>query len=184
MAAALLLAMAPAHAQERSAGQSYDAQTNWSALNGRIEAVINQNKMLAQTVDKMKACNDKKMIFVPSDPAADADGCVSALGPGCDSQKLGDYSYRNPGNGKKKTVAITCPVAKNSQLVYCTPVVYSFRSGSYNPYTETITTLAQCVDGKFNQIMQTTTVTGGDPMTPCSSGMGGSGCPGGGSGGR
>lgn len=84
MAAALPLAAAlPAHAQERSAGQTYDAQTNWSALNGKIEAAINQNKLIAQTVDninkdftKMKACNDKKMIYAPDAAGADADGCA------------------------------------------------------------------------------------------------------------
>jgi len=49
----LALLPAAAMAQERSAGQSYDAQTNWSALKASIDALVNQNKMIAATIDSL-----------------------------------------------------------------------------------------------------------------------------------
>jgi len=55
--AALMLAAA-AHAQERSAGQSYDAQTNWAALKSSIDALAAQNKLIAQTVDAISSKTD------------------------------------------------------------------------------------------------------------------------------
>jgi|GEM_PF-3303650 len=91
IATALLVATA-AHAQERSAGQTYDAQTNWSALSGKIDAVINQNKLLATTIDKMNACNAKKMVYAPADAKADAGGCVNTT-PGIDYTACTDINW-------------------------------------------------------------------------------------------
>jgi len=62
--------MATAHAQERSAGQSYDAQINWAALQSQIKTVIDQNKAIATTVDNVNgkldaisACGKKNEIW-------------------------------------------------------------------------------------------------------------------------
>jgi len=75
---------APAYAQERSAGQSYDAQTNWSALKASIDGLRSQNAVIAKTLDTtnkklaaLTACNAKKMIYAPADKTADADGCIA-----------------------------------------------------------------------------------------------------------
>lgn len=104
MAAALLLAMAPAHAQERSAGQSYDAQTNWAALNGKIETVINQNKLLATTIDRMNACNAAEMLYNPASPKADAKGCVNIPSPSKFTSVV-----QAVGPAHTKTVTVECP---------------------------------------------------------------------------
>lgn len=54
IAVALPLAAAfSAHAQERSAGQSYDAQINWGALNAKIDTFSNLTKTIATRVDDM-----------------------------------------------------------------------------------------------------------------------------------
>lgn len=45
-----LVGWSSAWAQERTAGQAYDAQVNWSALSSKLDLVINQNKVLATTV--------------------------------------------------------------------------------------------------------------------------------------
>lgn len=53
---ALLAALAApgAHAQERTAGQTYDAQVNWSALATKIDAVSAQNKALAASMKTLQ----------------------------------------------------------------------------------------------------------------------------------
>jgi hypothetical protein len=84
----LLLALAvlatPVIAQERTAGQNYDAQVNWSTLSSKIDAVSNQNKTLAALLDKITACNNQNKIFNPADPAADPDtGCTTIKGKSC-----------------------------------------------------------------------------------------------------
>lgn len=55
--AVTIILAAAAHAQERSAGQSYDAQTNWSALKASIDGLRSQNAMIAAAVD----ANGKKL---------------------------------------------------------------------------------------------------------------------------
>jgi type II secretory pathway pseudopilin PulG len=77
MAMAALLAV-PAAAQERSAAQNNDAQVNWSALRTQIDLVSNQNKALAGTIDAMRICEMKKMMWVPGDASGDSDKCVIA----------------------------------------------------------------------------------------------------------
>ena len=84
----ILLAMGlalPLHAQERSAGQSYDAQVNYGALSAKLDALISQNRIIAGTIDslndkvtKVTTCGAKSMFYAPSSttPAPDADGCV------------------------------------------------------------------------------------------------------------
>lgn len=79
LGSALLLAL-PAAAQERSAGQAYDAQVNWGALRAQISSVIDQNKLLAERLDKIEACSTKKMLYEPTSADADADGCISTGG--------------------------------------------------------------------------------------------------------
>jgi len=80
---------ATAQAQERSAGQAYDAQVNWAALSNKLDLLDSQNKMLAAAMErqgeqlaKMTACNAKTMLWSPSSttPVPDGEGCVSAVG--------------------------------------------------------------------------------------------------------
>lgn len=110
-----LALMATAHAQERSAGQNYDAQSNWSALNGKIDAVINQNKLLATTIDKMKTCNDKNKIYNPKPDAAsglvaDADGCTKPSFSSKDVITMVASADVTKGHGRFASYAVaTCP---------------------------------------------------------------------------
>lgn len=113
LAAALVLP-AIAIGQERTAGQAYDAQVNWSTLKSSIDLVSSQNKILAATLDKVTGCNKKKMIYAPGDSAADADGCADtglALGqelpapPACIDMRFkrqvplgGGFLVMGPGN--------------------------------------------------------------------------------------
>lgn len=73
-AAVAFVATAAAHAQERAAGQSYDAQTNWGALKSSIDMLINQNKAIADTVD---ALNTK--VTTLTDKVNVLDGKVTTL---------------------------------------------------------------------------------------------------------
>lgn len=85
-----LMVVGSVMAQERTAGQNYDAQVNWSALKTSIDLVSNQNKILAQTLDKYNTCSAKTMLFVQSAVSADnPDGCV-ALGGGAPNAVLED----------------------------------------------------------------------------------------------
>ena len=43
----------PAVAQERSAGQSYDAQVNYGALNAKLQNILDQNQVIAGTVTSL-----------------------------------------------------------------------------------------------------------------------------------
>lgn len=73
-----LLAAGSALAQERSAGQAYDAQTNWAALKGMFDKIDNQNKAIAATLtaisDKLDAiggCGKQQKLW-------DGTACVDA----------------------------------------------------------------------------------------------------------
>lgn len=91
LVAALLLAGA-AWAQERTAGQAYDAQVNWASLKNSIDLVNTQNKAIAATVtaisaklDAIAACGARQQLW-------DGAGCVDAGG----KQKLETKVYSSP----------------------------------------------------------------------------------------
>lgn len=81
LAAAVAFTATPALAQERTAGQAYDAQVNWSALNGAITALKDQNKLLAQALDAISTCNAKGMFYTPGGADIDADKCAKSVCP-------------------------------------------------------------------------------------------------------
>lgn len=70
LAALAVMAAGSAAAQERSAGQAYDAQVNWASLKGMFDKIDAQNKVLAATLAQVSACNSQKKFYAPSDPAA------------------------------------------------------------------------------------------------------------------
>ena len=80
LAAALVLPVL-AHAQDRTAGQAFDAQVNWESLKAMFDKVDTQNKILAAAVTTMQTCNLKKMLFVGTAQAgAASDGCAGMSG--------------------------------------------------------------------------------------------------------
>lgn len=113
LAVCVLLAAAPLHAQERTAGQSYDAQVNWSALKSRIDLVNTQNKVLASTLDKVMACNTGGKLYAPADAAADAQGCVSTM------RSCPENSTLKVRGGAWKCVVEYSKACGNNKTVYC-----------------------------------------------------------------
>jgi len=77
VAATLLLATA-AHAQERSAGQNYDAQTNWSALKASIDSLRSQNTAIVSTVDTVNTGMDHSAECAKKGELWDGTACVMA----------------------------------------------------------------------------------------------------------
>lgn len=106
MAIAMLAVAVSAHAQERTAGQSHDAQVNWEVLTTRLDALDTQNKALASTLTKMQACNSSKKVYAPSDPTKDANGCVSIAPVTVQTGTVG-----NGGAWSTQTVHVTFPKA-------------------------------------------------------------------------
>lgn len=75
VAAALVLTVT-AHAQERTAGQAYAAQVNWSALKSGIDQVSAQNKALAASMAVLQDSMDKLDAKVGAIAACGAQGKV------------------------------------------------------------------------------------------------------------
>lgn len=87
-------------AQERTAGQAYDAQVNWASLKSSIDMVSNQNKAIAATVtaigeklDAIEACGKQGKIWNGS-------GCADAGG----DLEVGTFSETNVYGGGCRTM--------------------------------------------------------------------------------
>ncbi len=75
-AIAMVAAVMPAHAQERSAGSSLDTQMTWSTLANLVEAANANSKAANLRIDQSILCNKKFMAYAPGAPGADGDGCI------------------------------------------------------------------------------------------------------------
>jgi hypothetical protein len=97
--AACTLLVAVATAQERAAGQTQDAQLNWSTLSNQFTQVDTQNKALATTVTAIINCNKQGKMWNGSscqNPNSNSDSVLS-----------GNYAWYGYGY---------VPLSKNSNL--------------------------------------------------------------------
>jgi hypothetical protein len=109
---------AAAHAQERTAGQAYDAQVNWASLKNSIDLVSTQNKAMAAAVE------------VISDKLDAMSGKIDAIAR-CGSQKKlwngsGCVAVASTGSGGTKPTPTPSPT---------TPTEVAVGGGSCSAYT-------------------------------------------------
>jgi len=104
--AAAMLVIPAVMAQERAAGQAYDAQVNWSILSSKIEAVNVRNQALQAVIDQMKLCGAAGKVYAPGTPSADSTtGCVSAGSGGAPDAVLQDEKPSKT-NGGSNSVGV------------------------------------------------------------------------------
>lgn len=174
LAISMVLLPAVTMAQERSAGQAYDAQVNWAALNNKIDLVSNQNKVLTSTIAKFQACNLKKRIYIPTDTAADADGCVAITGTPCGARS---FTIVN----SPQTIA-NCPAIEHGTSVRCPVTVATalgFRGVATTIQDNNKHFIGQCHNGVVSHVdyfdVTPTGGTGSQPYNPPNGSNGGAG---------
>lgn len=146
--AAVLLPVA-ATAQERTAGQAYDAQVNWASLKGMFDRVDAQNKILAATITKMQACAAKDALYKPGDSAADADGCVGTGGLKLGQKVAVSSACYEKYSGNVPVVLSALFQASNGRLLAAySGAVHGAGSGCRSTNTPYTTTCTRTYDGK------------------------------------
>lgn len=103
MMAALCLAVAPVHAQERTASGPLETQASWSALKSMVESTNGNLATLRIEVDAIKKCGTQSMIYAPGGPNSDASGCASVGS----SVQVGTVT--NTSSYSTRTVNVTFP---------------------------------------------------------------------------
>jgi len=146
-----------AAAQERSAGQTYDAQTNWSALKAQIDMLLNQNKLIAASIDSLTTqvggvddkidsignCGAQGKLWNGSTCVA-----VSAASPTNVTGKLVTKTFNLPGNWNGSFCAMGkgpayCTSQGYDSQISCTNASYTGECG-HDDCSPTYTTTLVC----------------------------------------
>src|SRR5690606_8326257 len=67
---AMVLAVFPVVAQERTAGSAIDTQVTWTAVKNLVDAANTKSDAVNTRVDQTEKCAEKDQLYAPNDPAA------------------------------------------------------------------------------------------------------------------
>ncbi len=81
MSALLVMPVGGVVAQEYSSRGNLSQEANWTSLKNLVDSVRGQAESAQILADALSLCNAKKMLYAPTDPAKDTNGCVDVIDP-------------------------------------------------------------------------------------------------------